>query len=140
QEAKGKLEQISRLPAGHASRNPQQLAEWDALNKAKWEAASAVAQNSAIASRTKGWTEMTGADIYHGLSEDKWPSGAPKFSGQGAAPQASARLREAGIPGIRYLDGSSRAAGAGSYNYVTFDDELPKIISIEGARKVFGGK
>ena len=33
---------------------------------------------------------------------------------------AAARLMEAGIPGIRYLDGSSRAAGEGTRNYVMF--------------------
>ena len=40
---------------------------------------------------------------------------------------ATARLREAGIPGIRYLDGQSRADGAGSSNYVVFDDSLIEI-------------
>lgn len=33
---------------------------------------------------------------------------------------ASLRLRELGIPGIRYLDGGSRSAGSGSSNYVVF--------------------
>jgi len=40
---------------------------------------------------------------------------------------ASALLRQHGIPGIRYLDGGSRAAGDGSRNYVMFDDSLIKI-------------
>ena len=34
--------------------------------------------------------------------------------------QAEPMLRQAGIPGIRYLDGGSRGAGAGSSNYVVF--------------------
>ena len=42
------------------------------------------------------------------------------------------RLRQAGIPGIRYLDGMSRNAGQGSYNYVLFDDQLPRILEING--------
>jgi hypothetical protein len=33
---------------------------------------------------------------------------------------ASDAMRQAGIPGIRYLDGGSRGAGAGSSNYVVF--------------------
>jgi hypothetical protein len=33
---------------------------------------------------------------------------------------ASTRLAEAGIPGIRYLDGNSRASGGGTRNYVMF--------------------
>ena len=40
---------------------------------------------------------------------------------------ASAILREAGIPGIKYLDQGSRAGGKGTYNYVVFDENLPKI-------------
>jgi hypothetical protein len=34
--------------------------------------------------------------------------------------QAEPMLRQAGIPGIRYLDGGSRGAGQGSSNYVVF--------------------
>lgn len=37
-------------------------------------------------------------------------------------------MLEAGIPGIKYFDGSSRAAGEGTRNFVVFDDKLPKII------------
>ncbi len=36
---------------------------------------------------------------------------------------ASEFLKEAGIPGIRYLDGDSRSAGQGHHNYVIFDDK-----------------
>jgi hypothetical protein len=42
--------------------------------------------------------------------------------------QATALLRDAGIPGIRYLDQGSRAAGEGSRNYVMFDDSLIEIL------------
>ena len=34
----------------------------------------------------------------------------------------SAALKEAGIPGIKYLDGASRSKGEGDYNYVIFDE------------------
>ena len=34
----------------------------------------------------------------------------------------SAALKEAGIPGIKYLDGSSRSKGEGDFNYVIFDE------------------
>ena len=37
-----------------------------------------------------------------------------------------------GIPGIRYLDGGSRGAGAGTSNYVLFDDKLPRILETNG--------
>jgi ribosomal protein S18 acetylase RimI-like enzyme len=42
--------------------------------------------------------------------------------------RASEALLAAGIPGIRYLDGMSRGAGAGTYNYVVFDENLIKIL------------
>lgn len=49
-----------------------------------------------------------GSDIYNSLAEAE---------GQAAAANA---LREAGIPGIRYLDGGSRGTGAGTSNFVIF--------------------
>ena len=42
--------------------------------------------------------------------------------------EASLLLKEAGIPGIKYLDGNSRSAGEGSYNYVVFDDADVNIV------------
>ena len=35
--------------------------------------------------------------------------------------EISKRLKETGIPGIKYLDGSSRSKGEGDFNYVIFD-------------------
>jgi len=43
-------------------------------------------------------------------------------------PVRSAAFREAGIPGIKYLDQGSRGAGDGSRNYVVFDDNLIDIL------------
>jgi len=45
---------------------------------------------------------------------------------------ASRLLRRAGIPGIKYLDQGSRAAGEGSRNYVVFDDSLITILKKYG--------
>jgi len=44
---------------------------------------------------------------------------------------ASDALREAGIPGIRYLDQGSRAGGAGTSNFVVFDPAHMNIIGRE---------
>ena len=41
-------------------------------------------------------------------------------------------LRDAGIPGIRYLDGGSRGAGQGTSNYVVFDSDLTEILKRNG--------
>jgi hypothetical protein len=43
------------------------------------------------------------------------------------APELSASLNEAGIPGIKYLDAGSRSAGEGSSNYVIFPGSVDKI-------------
>jgi hypothetical protein len=53
----------------------------------------------------------------------------PWEKGVGGASQA---LRQAGIPGIKYLDRGSRTAGEGSRNYVVFDDKLIDIIKKYG--------
>ena len=45
---------------------------------------------------------------------------------------ASEKLRQAGIPGIRYLDGGSRSAGQGSSNFVAFDPEMIRILERNG--------
>lgn len=50
----------------------------------------------------------------------------------GPAAQASARMREAGIPGIKYLDQGSRSVGDGSRNFVVFDDKLVSILKRYG--------
>jgi hypothetical protein len=46
--------------------------------------------------------------------------------------ETSLLLNRNGIPGIRYLDGGSRSAGAGTHNYVTFDDSLVNILERNG--------
>ena len=53
----------------------------------------------------------------------------------GGGDGASSLLRQAGIPGIRYLDGGSRGAGAGSSNYVVFpgNEGLLSILERNGA-------
>ncbi len=44
---------------------------------------------------------------------------------------ASRYLNSIGIPGIRYLDGSSRGKGDGNHNYVIFDDSHVSITGVE---------
>jgi hypothetical protein len=68
-----------------------------------------------------------------------------ELEGRGASGAYSARvaekLREAGIPGIKYLDAGSRGAGEGTRNYVVFDDRLISIIrkyGIAGASAMLG--
>lgn len=64
--------------------------------------------------------DVGGADAYLRLTESMGQQGATDY------------LKQQGIPGIRYLDGSSRTAGQGTYNYVLFDDQMPRILEVNG--------
>jgi hypothetical protein len=57
----------------------------------------------------------------------------------GSEQQAAAFLRSKGIPGNKYLDGGSRAAGAGSSNYVIFPGEERMLTIMERNGKRLGG-
>lgn len=48
-------------------------------------------------------------------------------------------LRESGVPGVKYLDQGSRAAGEGSRNYVVFDDALVEILRKYGLAGLMAG-
>lgn len=60
--------------------------------------------------------ELTGREAYQLL--------AGRLSADKAA---SLALLDLGIAGIKYLDGTSRSAGEGSFNYVVFDDQAVQI-------------
>jgi len=82
----------------------------------------------------------TGQDLYRGGASDD-VSGILSQMGYGDPAAQSQALREAGIPGIRYLDAGSRAAGDGSRNYVVFDENLISIVrkyGIAGAAAMLG--
>ena len=61
--------------------------------------------------------EMTGSQFLQHLRDGK--ATVENIIG-GGGPAVSGALRQAGIPGIRYLDGGSRGAGQGTSNYVVF--------------------
>lgn len=81
--------------------------------------------------------DPTGADIHRILSRTM--NDGAQFN----QTTVSKALREQGVPGIKYLDGGSRAAGEGSRNFVIFDDSLVSILKkygvalpvIEGLRR-----
>ena len=63
---------------------------------------------------------VTGGDI-HKAMVNQW----------GSAEEASKRLKEIGIPGIKYYDGNSRAAGEGTRNFVVFPGNENLIAPLE---------
>jgi hypothetical protein len=48
-------------------------------------------------------------------------------------------LKQAGIPGIKYLDQGSRGAGEGTHNYVLFDDKTVNILRKYGLAGLLSG-
>ena len=61
----------------------------------------------------------------------------PSLTGSAAA--ASEALKAAGIPGIRYLDGGSRADGSGTSNHVIFDPATIAILRKYGIAGLVAG-
>ena len=71
--------------------------------------------------------DMTGLEFYVG-------TGGKLGEPTSASKAAAEHLRKKGIPGIRYLDGGSRSAGAGSSNFVIFpqNEGLLQILERNG--------
>jgi hypothetical protein len=129
-------------PMGHLYRTeidvtPESLLDWDKPLSEQSEAVRGAIESldpTTRGMRQYAGEERTGRDFYWGLQapfksrseaesfgiskEDYWLSDDER---------ASKMLREAGIPGIKYLDGDSRAVGDGTSNYVIFDDSLINI-------------
>lgn len=66
---------------------------------------------------------------------DKDKAGSDLYALLGSAEKShetSTAMRNAGIPGIRYLDGGSRGAGNGTSNFVAFDPEMIRILERNG--------
>jgi len=76
---------------------------------------------------------VTGEQIYRAVSSRSVSDLDPSMRGTTGYNDraASDKLRSLGIPGIRYLDGGSRAAGDGTRNFVVFDDSILKILNRE---------
>jgi hypothetical protein len=55
------------------------------------------------------------------------------------SPEATQAMRDAGIPGIRYLDQGSRDAGQGTHNYVVFDPATIDILRKYGIAGLIAG-
>jgi len=86
-----------------------------------------------------GGNEPTGGLVMNRLqqlmSEGKKADVFTNAANYGAA-NASREIADYGIPGIRYLDGGSRSAGAGSSNFVVFpgNEGLLKILERNGGK------
>ena len=106
------------------SEQPQAVREaWDSwLNSPEGKA---LRDSGSLNTSSRFGGELRGQDVFGNIYE-----GYANPSG-GEQPMVSRWLQGRGIPGIRYLDGNSRGAGQGTYNYVVFDDKLPRIVGRE---------
>lgn len=103
--------------------DPADFLDWDKplsqqSEKAREAALSAMERASGI----------TRADLKEGVTG----ADAVRYGGINDSYAMTQALREAGIPGIRYLDQMSRGEGKGSSNYVVFDDNIIDIVKKYG--------
>jgi hypothetical protein len=85
--------------------------------------------------KTNVGTELSGSNIYDEVQRYFAPQRSNILDGGSAtegAADASAELLSVGIPGIKYLDASSRKQGDGTRNFVVFDESLITIESRNG--------
>ena len=97
------------LPDEHIAK----MLDWDKpLSQQAPEVQAAVGDYMRVA------PDWTGAQLYNDMVSHL--GGQRTVNQGGVGGKVSERLKAQGIPGIRYLDGGSRGAGAGSSNYVIF--------------------
>jgi hypothetical protein len=104
---------IGPLPDAPGSLSDQLAAYQGQLDRMANPSASLQNKVDALRARLARTNDATGAEFYRGF-----PSSVA----------ATNSLRDAGIPGIRYLDAGSRAVGDGTHNYVVFDPSIVNIL------------
>lgn len=124
-------------PKGHMyeveiKANPEDFLDWDKpLSEQSEKVRGAL---TSVAPHLEKVPNVRGEDAYRGavgrVAQERGLD--PRDAGR----DANAAL---GIPGIRYLDGGSRAAGEGASNYVVFDENLISILRKYGLGGLMAG-
>jgi hypothetical protein len=143
-----------RMYEAQINADPEHFLDWDKpFNEQSPQVKAAInglADSNPVLRDIKG---PAGSDYYRSIAEGLakkqpepppgWtsvPGGPVSYDAQIHDPTAAANaLRDAGIPGIRYLDQRSRGAGEGTHNYVVFDDKLIDIIKKYGLAGLIAG-
>ena len=129
--------------------DPDDFLDWDAPLSQQSARVQEILAEKGIAPRTingGAYYDPPGAVAYSALGKktEAQALAGPEWARSAPRPEnASEALRGLGIPGIKYLDQGSRAAGKGTSNYVVFDDSLIEILKkygvslpvIEGLRR-----
>lgn len=121
-----KLKAGGSLDTGHMyevniDADPEQFLDWDKPLSEQPASAQAILNKSGVAPTADVGSAISYAKSMRNPLEDQ--------------------LKQAGIPGIKYLDAGSRAKGDGSRNYVVFDENLISIVrkyGIAGASTLLG--
>ena len=121
------------LPDEHIAR----MLDWDKpLSQQAPEVQKAIEKNFGLRSSTDG--HMTGEAINDYVSSITQGNSGPfvKYGQANSQAAGGQVLRQAGIPGIRYLDSGSRGAGQGTSNYVVFpgNEGLLSILERNGVK------
>ena len=114
---KGKMYEVS------INANPEDFLDWD-------KPLSQQSEKVGKAFSDAGVTDTTNYPVSQGVVKERL---------QNPNSLLSKTLKEQGIPGIRYLDQGSRAAGEGSRNYVVFDPAIISILRKYGLAGMLGG-
>jgi hypothetical protein len=125
--------------------DPERFLDWD--KPLSGQPAQEVLASYGIHAQQEGWPRMSdkigapfenvpmapvyGSEAYQRLVRNVGKTTEIK-SPENQANVASQLLNNAGIPGIKYLDQGSRSTGAGSRNYVVFNDQLVEILKKYG--------
>ena len=121
--------------------SPDRLLDWDAPLSQQPQAVREAIEGLPYGQRALRVPHQTGAMrvLEDFASQQGLREGADTRGYGYGARRATEDLRNAGVQGVQYLDGGSRAAGEGSRNYVIFNDELIDILRRYGLLGMLGG-
>jgi hypothetical protein len=106
--------------------NPEHFLDWDKPLSEQSEHVRTAVTRAGLAPENADLGEFMGQKI---TSTPRWAD----------TPQSMNALREAGIPGIKYLDQGSRGKTEGTRNYVVFDDKLIDVLKKYGMAGLIAG-
>jgi hypothetical protein len=110
--------------------SPEELLDWDAPYSKQPEKVKKVLDDILTLSGVESYIPKdTGSKVYLGVADSADLRGRDIYriitDQMGRSPaSASQELNASGVKGIKYFDGMSRNRGAGTSNYVMFDDTL----------------